>query len=127
MDVFAVGRNYLQGTIPNSFNGLTALELLFLFSNEFQCRAPDLNSAANLAEGTFSGYTYPAMVDTAEHLARNALLNKAAVVERLQALKPAVPNTALIFAGNQHLPDSVGSCPINSVCTVQPRECKAHH
>jgi hypothetical protein len=127
MDIFAVGRNYLQGNIPTSLNRLTALKFLFLFSNEFQCRAPDLNSAPNLAEGVFSGYTYPAMIDAVDYLAQNALLNKAAVVQHLDANKPAVPNTADIFAGNQHLLDSVCSCSINSVCTVQPRECNAHH
>ena len=105
MCTLAIARNYVSATIPASFNSLTALQSLFLFSNKFNCNAPTLDNAAQLGVGKFDGIAYPATLRCYYVMAtdtpiRLSTMSYSLYTKSYETFVPDVSNSVLIFTGH---------------------------
>lgn len=79
------------GKIPDSFNKLTRLETLFLFTNRLTCNTPGLDQAVNLGKGTFKGIYYPAVKFLNKQLEKAGAIATGAQHELFQRIQTMVP------------------------------------
>ena len=111
LGTFALARNYIDGMslvacllllcilcpigeIPGSFNKLTRLETLFLFTNRLRCNAPGLDEAGHLGKGTFKGIYFPAFEFLNQQLVKaSAVALTDTLFDRIQKLVPKETNT----------------------------------
>ena len=96
----------MLGTIPSSFDQLTSLETLFVFSNRFVCDCPGMNNAARLGQGRFSGIVNPALQELYTYMFRSTVIGAVQYIQyRTEAARnvPTVKNAVLIYTGFHQL------------------------
>ena len=99
--MFTVGRNYLDGEIPNGVDKWTSLRTIFLSSNRFRCNAPHLDAAVDLGLTRYEGIVYPANIDLSQKLLKTA--DVIPWTDRLESYVPKVKDVCLLYTGNTML------------------------